>query len=97
MYTKRPQLNIANATDKVTVTEANSNIPKNKKNRVSIHIDAEFEKEEIKENKVVGFLKGVKECFQNLQKGFIDGVYKFFHKNEDVTVDKEKNYAVNEY
>ncbi|CAH0696525.1 unnamed protein product [Spodoptera exigua] len=79
-YTIRPELNIANTTDAATTTEAVK--VKRKKNRVSIHIDAEYEREEIKENKVVGFLKGVKACFQNFQKGIIDGFYRFFHRNE---------------
>ncbi|KAF9408200.1 hypothetical protein HW555_012032 [Spodoptera exigua] len=87
-YTIRPELNIANATGAATTTEANK--VKQKKNRVSIHIDAEYEREEIKENKIVGFLKGVKACFQNFQKGIIDGFYRFFHRNEDVLADREK-------
>ncbi|XP_022831991.1 uncharacterized protein LOC111360328 [Spodoptera litura] len=89
-YTIKPELNLANATDTISVTEANNNKGKNKKNCVSIHIDAEFEREEIKENKVVGFLKGVKACFQSFQKRIIDGFYRFFHKNEDVLGDKVK-------
>ncbi|CAH0595027.1 unnamed protein product [Chrysodeixis includens] len=94
-YTVRPAINIAlpaikTENNAIQTTEGPSNIKldniKNKKNKFSIlHVNAEFDDKpnDVQENKVTGILKGIKEYFQNVHKGFYNGIHRFFHKHDE--------------